>query len=343
LKVPAETRVSSEFKLVLASLFIAFIIWLIAKQGDVDQETLVVRVSPINEPKYCDVEIMTDEAAIVVQFPKAQKYQISPANFKILVDLSHIDIGIDSYKETTIPIAASDVQRSDLPDTIKVVDVVDPRRIIVSAKYHSEVASVLPATSGSPAPGYRLAKPVTTNPEQVLVTGDAGRLEELKQLGGGHIEIPTEPVVLDGMKENFLTQVKLLMPHGIRLIDERNSRLQANVVIEEERIQRDFADVPIDIKTFSKNLVARYQPKTTTVTVEAPLSFLDKINAESFVFNPKQPLEESAGYSANVAIEAKFSDTVSPEVKENATIIGTKPDVISIQFVEKGQSSPSVP
>jgi len=114
-----KTRLSSEFKLVLASLFIAFIIWLIAKQGDVDQETLIVKVTTINEPRYCDVELVTDEAAIVVQFPKAQKYIISPGNFKILVDLSNIAVGIDSYKETTIPITVSDVELFNLPDSIK--------------------------------------------------------------------------------------------------------------------------------------------------------------------------------------------------------------------------------
>jgi hypothetical protein len=137
--------------------------------------------------------------------------------------------------------------------------------------------------------------------------------------------------------------VKLLLPQGIRLIDELNSRLQVNVVIEEEQGQRDFINIPIDIKTFSENLVVRYEPKRTTVTVEAPLSLLDKINGQSFVFNPKQPLEESAGYSANVAIEANFSDTVSPDVKENATIVTTSPDVISIQFVEKEKQTPSLP
>ncbi len=89
--------------------------------------------------------------------------------------------------------------------------------------------------------------------------------------------------------------------------------------------------------------MVRYEPKRTTVTVEAPLSLLDRINGQSFVFNPKQPLEESAGYSANVAIEAKFSDAVSPDVKENATIVTTSPDVISIQFVEKEKQTPSLP
>jgi hypothetical protein len=338
-----KTRLSSEFKLILASLFIAFIIWLIAKQGDVDQETLIVKVTTINEPRYCDVELVTDEAAIVVQFPKAQKYIISPDNFKILVDLSNIAVGIDSYKETTIPITVSDVERFNLPDSVKAADVIDPKRVVVRAKYYSELATVAPVTSGAPAEGFRLAKPVAATPKEVLVTGEPGRLEEIKQLGNGRIEVPTETIMLDGKKENFLAQVKLLLPQGIRLIDELNSRLQVNVVIEEEKARRDFANIPIDIKTFSENLVAHYEPKTTTVTVEAPLSLLDKINGQSFVFNPKQPLEESAGYSANVAIEAKFSDAVSPDVKENATIVTTSPDVISIQFLEKEKQSPSPP
>lgn len=341
--MPPKTRLSSEFKLVLASLFISFIIWLIAKQGDVDQQTLVVQVTTINEPKYCDTELMTDEVAIVVQFPKAQEHTISSANFKVLVDLSDIAVGIDSYKETTIPVTISDIQSFSLPDTIKVVDVVDPKRVVVRAKYYSEEATVHPVVSGSPVIGYRLAKPVAATPKEVLVTGEPGRLEELKQLGNGRITIPTEAIVLDGRKENFLAQVKLLLPEGIRLIDELNSRLQVNVVIEEEKGQRDFANIPIDIKTFSKNLVARYEPTATTVTVEAPLGLLAKINSQSFVFNPKQPLEESAGYSANVAIEAKFSDAVSPDVKENATIVATRPDVISIEFVEKKRQSSTLP
>jgi hypothetical protein len=224
-----------------------------------------------------------------------------------------------------------------------VVDVVDPKRAVVRARYYSEVATVVPVTSGAPAVGYRLTKSVADTSEEVLVTGEPHRLEELKQSGDGRIEISTEAIVLDGKKENFFAHVKLVVPQGIKLLDDHNSRLQFNMVIEEEKGRRDFTNVPIGIKTFSENLVVRYEPKVTTVTVEAPLSLLDKINGQSFVFNPKQPLEESAGYSANIAIEAKFSDMVSPDVKENAAIVTTNPDVISIQFVEKEKQSSSLP
>ena len=106
-----------------------------------------------------------------------------------------------------------------------------------------------------------------------------------------------------------------------------------HVVIVEKEQRKTFPDVPIVIKTFSKNLKPIYSPGKASVTVEAPMSILEALNSDSFIFIPRQPLEETADYTADIAIDAKFSDAIRPEVRDKATIISWQPEVIHIRIV----------
>jgi hypothetical protein len=71
------------------------------------------------------------------------------------------------------------------------------------------------------------------------------------------------------------------------------------------------------------------------VTVEAPISLLDKIGKDSFVLNTKQPLDEVPGSVGQFAIEAKFSDSTERDVRERASITGVEPDKVEIRFLQK--------
>jgi hypothetical protein len=178
-------------------------------------------------------------------------------------------------------------------------------------------------------------KPVHRKPEQVLVTGEPGILEKLKELGGGEIVVATEEVSVEGRRENFPQTARLMLPEGIKLLREEDSLVELIVEVKERVESKTVAGVELSLPTFLEGVVTETSPTQVRVKVEAPVSLLEKIDRSSFVFNTKQPLNEVPGSVGSFAIEAKFSDSVEREVRERGSVIGLEPDTVEIRFMSK--------
>ena len=83
--MPTKRWVSSNTMLYLASLFMAFIIWLIVKQGEIETRQIDVGIYGIDVPGNCEVEIEPSSALVEVQCPNNQ------LNFVVACDIPIIN------------------------------------------------------------------------------------------------------------------------------------------------------------------------------------------------------------------------------------------------------------
>lgn len=170
------------------------------------------------------------------------------------------------------------------------------------------------------------------------------------QISGNAVLIDIPPVDIEGRKENFMLEnIEVPLPDDIKYVNTGRTPFQiqdklkvdVHVVIGEKKKTRTISGVPIIIRTFSKQLKPVYSPTTAKIKVEAPVSMIDQLGRESFVFLPRQPLEETAGYSATVAIDAKFSDAAPQNIREKAAIVSFEPQVIQIEIVPRSEEESS--
>jgi hypothetical protein len=326
---------SSDVVLIIASLFIAFVIWLIAKYGQIETDTIAVPVNLVNPPENCEVKLINREVSINVQYPKSLKNYVSPRNFRVVRDASMIIPGIDKFERQFLPITVDDVLTISLPHSVKPIGIEEPKQITVESKYYSEVARVEPRTKGNPDKNYEVLSPVHSKPEQVLVSSAPDLLKSVKEKGGGEIVLSTEEISVEGKRESFPQTVRLLLPEGLKLLHEEDSLVEVIVEIKEKIGRRTISDIPLSLPTFLKGVKIETKPEEVSVTVEAPISLLSQLDEDSFVFSTKQPLDEVPGSEGSFAIEAKFSDSVGREVREHSSIIGVDPEKVDIKFLQK--------
>ncbi len=334
-------RLTSDFVLAFAALFISTFIWLIAKQGDITTESVSpIKIYTMNIPDNIEIKIPQEDVVIEVQYPKAQKKFIISSNFKLIIDFRSENIeagaGIEQAKPIQYPITVNNIHMSDeMPPGVKVIGIRDPKNLWIQAKILTISAEVSPAIVGEPAAGYLFKKALVEGKNTVTLTGPKKTIKESVENSESVPVVETEPIDIAGKTDNFLKTVSLKIPQPFRIVSTENEQINVNIVIEEKIGKRLMDKVPISIPSLSENLIAVCNPSSINITVEGPISLIDKIGKNSFVFNTKQAIEESEGYAGKYAIEAKFSDTVERTVREKTQIIKMEPPDVEINFKDK--------
>jgi len=335
-------KLTSEIVLFITSFFIAMIIWIVAKQNDFENQTISAHVTAVDVPENIEIQITPPNVNLSVQYPKTYAHLIIPDAF--IVELKGIDenfAGIDSFKLTPINISLRNVVMRNLPDSVRPTALAQDF-VNINARLLTEKACIVVQKTGTPAQGYRLiVDPLPVQPAEVLLTGSPKNLAKAKKKGEEFITLQTAMVSIEGKNDNYFETVNVPLPEGLKFVQEDRMRIQVlnklgvqvHIVIGEKEMKKTFADVPIVIKTFSKNLKAQYSPLKASVTVEAPKSMLQGLSADSFIFIPRQPLEETPDYTADIAIDARFSDNIPRAVREKVSIVSWKPEVIRIKII----------
>ncbi|MFH0793198.1 MAG: hypothetical protein V2A74_04115, partial [bacterium] len=252
---------SSDLLLILVSVFIAFVIWLIAKQADVETQTLAVPVVAEDVPNNVIVRVLPDRIPVIFQYPKGQESQLLPSNFQILIHQNWEEqAGTEDFEKHTHPLEISDVDLSKVPPTIKPIRLSDQRTCQLFVKFITAKASVRSKYIGSPAEGYQLEGAPAAEPAEFVVTGSQSTLDRLTGNGTKLLELETEPVDLSGMSRNDLLRSKVVFPEGVKPVNHENEEVTVSISITEQLEERVFEKVPIAIKALSATLEARYTP-----------------------------------------------------------------------------------
>ena len=336
--VPLRPDLTSKLWLGFASVFIAFVIWLIAKEGQFEDRSVSVQIR----------HERLDNAEIVVAPPAATVYLRLPVSQASRVNLSNCWVElpaevfgpssewVNGELKKTVRLNPAMVVLSDLPHTVQVLSV-EPSSVKLEGHLYTREALVKAQLAGEPAEGYRLAGEPRIEPERVQLTAAPGKLDDLsKSAEGGQIVVPTQPISLDKHDDYFNARVPLALPPDVDMAPGYEARVDVVVPIEEVTGKRSIANVPIRVQTFSRAIQAVIEPTKVTVTVEGPVSLIRGLGPEDFSVTPKEAPSEEPGAEANLALDFQFHESVGRRERESIRILGGDPKSVHVVMAPAG-------
>lgn len=333
----AKHRLRSELPLILASVFIAFVIWLIAKQTDMDADWLTAPVVLQNVPSYMMVEALPTKVSINVQYPKELNNKIVEKNFSIPIDVSEVFDEMPGQwdqptaaKEVPFTLRPMNVKSSSLPPTVQAVGL-SPREVRLKARLRTLLVNVKVETTGTLPANLTFTAPPRPEPSQLLVTGSP---DALAKLASQNNNIATEPVDLSTLKGSSQVFPRVRLPDSqLILLSRHDDRVTVNIGLSERPVRLTISQVPVSIATFSENLKAKINPPTVDVILEGPSSALKNITAGDLVFTPTKELVEQTGHVSEVGLEGRLKNTVPAPIAQQISVVEVHPSRISVEFV----------
>jgi len=329
----------ADLALYLPALLIAFVIWLIAKQGDTDTRLVAAPVRLVNVPDNVQANpVPTNMVEVNLIFPKSfLKNILEPGKIQVRLPVEGIEAkaGVDSFRSSTYPLLPSMVQTGDLPPSVRVLGVT-PENLTVEARLNAVEAEVRPRVTGEPGPGYELRE-VQASPAKVELTGSAEALAQLQTPAGLHVVV-TEPVSIAGRNGSVSVGADLALPAGVRPVNPQTSaRVEVTADIKEKRVTRTFKNVPITYVPLRTNLKVTIQPPKTTVTVKGPRSKVDALTSDTFRFAPNAVPTEAVGATNILSFRVELG-----EGKENDDLsIEADVRAVTLLFEEKTRPTPT--
>lgn len=124
-------------------------------------------------------------------------------------------------------------------------------------------------TTGQIATGYRLTS-ISVNPPTVTVfSTDPTLVEGLP----GFVE--TEPINLNGLKDDLSQQIGLRMPTGVTLVGDPSVNVQVGIAAIENSLS--LSNVQVEATGLASNLTAKISPDRVDVIIAGPLVALNSI------------------------------------------------------------------
>jgi hypothetical protein len=326
--------VRGEVPLILASLFIAFVIWLIAKQSELDTDWLLVPVQMQNIPDYLTVEPLKP-LRINVQYPQDMQNQVIASNFQLVINVAEIfNDKPSAWSPPTVPRRVPfnfkpGSVKSELFPTVQVVDV-DPKEVMLTASLRTRTVNVKINTTGRLPASLMFKAPPKPDPQRLIVSGSSDALARLVQHGD---TLETEPVDLSKLSASTQVFPRVLLPEDIILLGREDNRIMVNVALTEKPVRQTIGGAPISLVTFSQNLNAQVTPPTADVVVEGPASSLKSISAGDIVFSLARELPERPGKVYEVGLEARLKNTVQGMVAQQVRVVEVSPARISVEYV----------
>lgn len=320
---PFRPNLTSNTSLALASFFIAFAIWTIAKEGELTEQDLSVPVN-FEAPPYAELSASPKSVSLTLRFPVSQSNLLDRR--KVWIDLGKHPggdprtwAGLDEAQSRVVNIEPRNAVLSNLPRTFQVIEV-QPTSIMVSGKLHNREARVEPLITGKPNEGFVASSPQTEPPTLTLI-GAPGDLEKLQTNDNDEIVVTTAAIDIEGQTEYFETRTEVILPQGVELAEGQTRRVRVVVPIKEEVGSRIITGIPVEVPTYSMDVRPSITPETASVRVEGPLSLINGLSPKDLLILPKEAIEETVGTEATVSLDVQFGEDISQPVREKVTIV----------------------
>ena len=327
---------SANVVLIIASLLIAYFIWLIAKTGNVEEQVLENVPILLGTPPDIEAELSRKTVNVVVRYPTSARSKVYSSAFQVVNNNPGLfsQAGVREAQEVPVPLTTDDVQHGSIPENVE-AQRVEPASIKVWIKYRVVPAQILPQITGQPGEGFDYEKALVS-PADRLLTGPQDRLNSLPRLRNGVVELQTSPIPITDRRESFTTSVAILVPDQVSIVDEDSRKrlprevsfAVVQVIIKEQATSRTIANIPIQVPTVIRNLVARTEPTSGTVTITGPRSRVESLDPRVIFLRLKNPPPEKPGVMGKVAIEARLDESVSPDIK----IIAVRPQEVHLRY-----------
>lgn len=333
--MPAERRhrLREELSLILPAIFIAVVVWAIAKQQKLETNWLTgITVALGNVPPNMDVAQIPSDVRIQVRYPSELHNSAIARNFSFTIDASRIfrtDADQAQTQKINYQLSPRDIERRNVPDIIQVVEV-QPSKILLTADLRVTTATVEAMTTGQLPRNLELTDKLQSRPDQVLVTGS---VDALQQLAEHNNRIKTTPIDLSQLQSSCEVYPKLELPKGIQLVGRAN-QVTVAVGLAERMVRRVYKAVPVMVPVFSDTVQARLKPQTVDVEVEGPGTDLRQLTNQDFdVYPPRNPAEV-VNQVQHIGIEAHLKNPGNSPVR----VVRCVPNTIDVEFISKTAS-----
>ncbi|MEN6626532.1 MAG: YbbR-like domain-containing protein [Candidatus Sumerlaeia bacterium] len=333
MQVERRRRLREEISLILPAIFIAVVVWAIAKQQKLETNWVTgITVNMLNVPANMDVTRTPPDVRIQVRYPAELHNWAVARNFSFSIDASRI------FRTETDQISQSwkyqvdtrDIQKHNLPETIQVVQV-DPPYIQLDAMLRTTTATVETVTTGQLPRNMEMTDQPQPRPEQVTVTGSA---EALQRFAQSHNTIKTTPIDLSALQSSQEVYPKLVLPPGIQIVGRNNATITVDIGLTERIVKRIYESVPVTVPILKDNIVAKLKPETVSIEVEGPDTALRQLTNEDFEVIPARDPSQTVGQAQKIGIEAHLKVTASAP-RTLVRMVRCIPNSIEVQFVNK--------
>ncbi len=349
-------NLSSDAFLVATSLFIAFVIWIIAKSGDIDTVTLTVPLRLENVPQNVEAKLSQEQVQVTISAPQNIIRQLSNnAYYKFEVDWKKqfpdprswcsdpwamnksSEFALSKVKHVAFTSILSSEARQRFEEKVKFL-LIEPESIHAIGKYITRRSIVEFPTQGSVLEGYKLLGSIqpTTSRNVLLLASN----EVFEALGAKDqddiVKIKSEVIDIDNAHESFNKTVRLILPQYTELFYREDSRIEVRVSIEEIIDSRTISGVPIVFQPLNESLDVRYAPTTATLSVRGPVHILKNLTVGDFTVRPDAPQEQD-GLEVTVGLKASFSpqSELSAGAVKKVTIVKMEPEAVLLKFQQR--------
>jgi hypothetical protein len=350
-KKTRKTKIGENVNLLLASFALAFLTWVFAKSGEVQEATLFVPVSAgeVEKDTRYEVELQPATMLVRLRYNKDAGPYISSENFRFQVDTSDLrqSLGVE-WKAKSLPLTEKDLV-ANIPSRVEVVKIgTQSNTVDVRMRYHAVAAVVVPDIAGTDRlpEGLQLVTPVKVSPGEVWITGGTDALKTLpRDEVTSRIKLTTERINIGDHTQSSLETVPIKLPPGIEMVQRQSANAEVNVEIQEVQTVREIRGIKLDFQAVAADSVQmQYPDKSATVSVFGPQSVIRQLTPESFKLVLIRPSEELPGKMMDVPLEAHFAASVTDDVRARVTIRSVEPRMLHVKYVgvQKG-AAPATP
>jgi len=334
-------NLTSNLSLALASFFIAFAIWTIAKEDEMTEQKIDVAVR-FQPPAYATLRVEPRTVQVTVRYPVSQANLLNPASVRVdlggAIGEPRLWAGVNEEKTRTVEIDPRNAVHN-LPQNFQVVQV-QPGSVLLHGVLNAREAYIEPRIIGSPAAGYVAGKP-QIDPATVMLIGAEADLDQLARNNNDEVVVPTEEINITGRNEYYETRAEILLPERVQLAEQQIPRATVIIPINEETGPKEITGIPVTVQTYSKQLAAQVTPAQASVRVEGPLSLVQGITAQDLVILPRETVEETLNAVSTVKLDCQFAETVPQKIREKVNIVqeSLNPRTVQIKMVRPSKST----
>jgi hypothetical protein len=252
-------------------------------------------------------------ARVYLRGEGADIFSINEEDIQVSADFS-------SYRNEGVFQAPLTHRRLGVAEGIEPLEVrVEPGLITLNLESRVTVdMPVVPAISGSPAPGYELNS-YTVIPDRIRIYGPRSVISRIN-------ELQTETVELSGQDSDFVTRVAVIQSNP--LIYFEDSRLvEFRAEIGDSILVNTFDNVPVVILGLSTDLTARIENGEGSIRVQASQSLINDTDPEALSLTVDASEIDGPG---------SYTLPVRPVVPRGFVIFRFDPVEVELEVLEDG-------
>lgn len=291
-------RLAGRLPLMVASLLLAFLLWLVVIAEEKIEAGFIVPLVFENIPSSVVIDgPPTGSVYVQIRGSKQAVENILPQQVRARIDLSQAEPGNKFVQITP--------QNVVLPQGVSVLGIYPPYLDMKFLARRPVPVKVL--TIGRPAEGYEI-KEISAIPLEVEVVGPLHRVQSIKQ-------VETYPVDVGGSKKTLRVRVEFVQPgDDIRLLQLKPT----DVIVEvaPKRVEKTFRGVPVQERQGKK-----FSPTSAAVVVQGDYSRMKELKSEEIriVVDWETEGGEEAGYPLKVLLP------------ENVVLLSVQPETVRIR------------